>query len=425
MSVTSSVPVARENSTYAAVIQMMIEARQPHIAALIVAAGRGARVGGPLPKQYRRVGGEPMLARTLKLFEMHPDITQIVVVIGADDRALFDSCIGAITKPLTVVVGGDTRQESCLAGLNALAGDKPDIVLLHDGARPFASQTLVSRAIAAAREHRAAVPGIAVTDTIKLTAHSGLVQGTPDRASLRAIQTPQAFDFELILEAHLKAATAGIANLTDDGAVIEWAGYPLYVFEGEATNMKVTTESDFARAGQIVSPLPAPILAQLGDVRTGTGFDVHAFTEGDHVWLNGLNIPHSRALKGHSDADVGLHAITDAILGAIGDGDIGSHFPPSDPQWKGAASDQFLAHAVSLVTARGGAIAHLDVTLLCEEPKVGPHREAMRARIADITGIAVDRVGVKATTTESLGFTGRREGIAAMASATVRLPWTE
>lgn len=388
------------------------------VAALIVAAGRGSRVGGAVPKQYRLLGGQSVLARTLALFEQHPAIDSIVTVIGAGDEDLFAACSAGISKHAGSVPGGSTRQASCLAGLKALIGDRPDIVLLHDAARPFASPALIDRAIEAARAHGAAVPGLAVTDTIKQIDMDGRVKATPERSLLRAVQTPQAFGFDLILSSHLAAAEAGIETLTDDGAVAEWAGHPLHIFEGEATNMKLTTESDFQRAEQAANDLAA-----LGDVRTGTGFDVHAFDEGDHVWLNGVKIPHERALKGHSDADVGLHALTDAILGAIGDGDIGSHFPPSDPQWKGASSDRFLAHAVGLVRARGGAIAHLDVTLLCEAPKVGPHRDAMRARIAEIAGIAVDRVGVKATTTEGLGFTGRREGIAAMASATVRLPW--
>ncbi|MGJ4855974.1 bifunctional 2-C-methyl-D-erythritol 4-phosphate cytidylyltransferase/2-C-methyl-D-erythritol 2,4-cyclodiphosphate synthase [Labrys sp. KB_33_2] len=388
------------------------------VAALIVAAGRGSRVGGAVPKQYRLLGGRTVLARTLALFEQHPAIDSIVTVIGAGDEAFFTASSAGISKQAGWVLGGSTRQASCLAGLKALIGDRPDIVLLHDAARPFASPALIDRAIEAARAHGAAVPGLAVTDTIKQIDLDGRVKATPERSLLRAVQTPQAFGFDLILSSHLAAAEAGIETLTDDGAVAEWAGHPLHIFEGEATNMKLTTESDFQRAERAANELAA-----LGDVRTGTGFDVHAFAEGDHVWLNGVKIAHDRKLKGHSDADVGLHALTDAILGAIGDGDIGSHFPPSDPQWKGASSDRFLAHAVGLVRARGGAIAHLDVTLLCEAPKIGPHRDAMRARIAEIAGIAVDRVGVKATTTEGLGFTGRREGIAAMASATVRLPW--
>jgi 2-C-methyl-D-erythritol 4-phosphate cytidylyltransferase / 2-C-methyl-D-erythritol 2,4-cyclodiphosphate synthase len=397
---------------------MIDDQAKPRVAAVIVAAGRGLRVGGPLPKQYRLLGGQSVLARTLSLFEHHPAIGSIVAVIGPDDEALFAANARGISKLAGTVTGGSTRQASCLAGLKALQAGRPDIVLLHDAARPFATPALISRAIEAAMHHGAAVPGLAVTDTVKQIDKQGFVTATPDRAQLRSVQTPQAFAYELILSSHLAAAADGIDTLTDDGAVAEWAGHPLFIFEGEATNMKLTTESDFQHAEQVVCDLAA-----LGDVRTGTGFDVHAFTDGDHVWLNGLKIPHERGLQGHSDADVGLHALTDAILGAIGDGDIGSHFPPSDPKWKGAASDRFLAHAVARVRARGGAIAHLDVTLLCEGPKIGPHREAMRARIAQIAAIPIDRVGVKATTTEGLGFTGRREGIAAMASATVRLPW--
>ena len=389
------------------------------VAVLVVAAGRGSRVGGDVPKQYRLLGGRTVLARTLALFDAHPAVDRILVAIGPDDGPLFRASAEGIGKLAGTVVGGRTRQASCLAGIRALAADEPDILLIHDAARPFASADLVDRAIAAARLHGAAVPGLAVTDTVKRIDADGRVVDTPDRALLRSVQTPQAFRFDLIEAAHRRAAAAGIETLTDDGAVVEWAGHPLFIFEGETSNMKLTTEADFKRAEQAASPLAA-----LGDVRNGTGFDVHAFTEGDHVWLNGIRIAHERALKGHSDADVGLHALTDAILGAIGDGDIGSHFPPSDPQWKGASSDRFLAHAAALVARRGGAIAHLDVTILCEAPKVGPHREAMRARIAEIAGLPVDRVGVKATTTESLGFTGRREGIAAMASATVRLPWS-
>jgi 2-C-methyl-D-erythritol 4-phosphate cytidylyltransferase/2-C-methyl-D-erythritol 2,4-cyclodiphosphate synthase len=302
--------------------------------------------------------------------------------------------------------------------LRALRSDPPDIVLIHDAARPFASPGLVERAIEAAIRHGAAVPGLPVTDTIKLVDEAGIVSATPKRAQLRAVQTPQAFRFALILDAHERAAAAGVDGLTDDGAVAEWAGHPLFVFPGDTDNVKLTSPTDFDAAERQVS-----LIAALGDLRTGTGFDVHAFEDGDHVWLNGIKVPHEKSLKGHSDADVGLHAITDAILGAIGEGDIGSHFPPGDERWQGAASEAFLRNAVELVARRGGAIANLDVTLLCEAPRIGPYREAMRQRIATIAGIAIERVGVKATTTEGLGFTGRREGIAAMALATIRLPW--
>jgi 2-C-methyl-D-erythritol 4-phosphate cytidylyltransferase/2-C-methyl-D-erythritol 2,4-cyclodiphosphate synthase len=302
-----------------------------------------------------------------------------------------------------------------LRGLEALAGDQPQIVLIHDGARCHPAPQLLTRAVEAVRAHGAAIPGLVVTDTIKQIDAQGFVAQTPERATLRAVQTPQSFTYSLILKAHQSAAKEKIQNLTDDGAVAEWAGHKVHLFPGDATNLKVTEASDFATMERLMS-------ADLTDIRTGQGYDVHAFGPGDHVWLGGVKIPHTAALVGHSDADVLLHALTDAILGALADGDIGSHFPPSDPQWKGAASDQFLRHAVSLVSKRGGKIAHLDGTLICEAPKVGPHRDAIRARIAEICDLPLHRVGVKATTSEGLGFTGRREGIAAMALATIRLP---
>jgi 2-C-methyl-D-erythritol 4-phosphate cytidylyltransferase/2-C-methyl-D-erythritol 2,4-cyclodiphosphate synthase len=304
-----------------------------------------------------------------------------------------------------------------MAGLQALISHAPDIVLIHDAARPFATVALIDRAIAAARQHGAAVPAVRLSDTIKQVDADGCVVATPDRETLRAVQTPQAFSFTALLDAHRRAAQAGRHDFTDDAALCEWAGMQVHVFEGETTNMKLTTPDDFAKA-------EAAHLMALGDVRTGTGFDVHAFGDGDHVMLGGVAIAHARGLSGHSDADVVLHALVDAILGALSDGDIGQHFPPSDPQWRGATSDRFLAFAAERVRARGGMIAHLDTTVICEAPKIGPHRDAMRASIAKIAGIAVDRVAVKATTSEQLGFTGRREGIAAMASATVRLPWS-
>jgi 2-C-methyl-D-erythritol 4-phosphate cytidylyltransferase/2-C-methyl-D-erythritol 2,4-cyclodiphosphate synthase len=303
------------------------------------------------------------------------------------------------------------------AGLEALSARAPDIVLVHDAARPFCSTELVSRAIAACEKTGAAIPALEVTDTIKRVDADGHVAGTVDRAELRAVQTPQAFAFPALLAAHRKAAAAGREDFTDDAALIEWAGHKVAVFAGESGNVKLTTEEDFAKA-------EARRIASLTDLRLGNGFDVHAFGDGDHVWLGGLKIPHDRGLTGHSDADVALHAIVDAILGAIADGDIGKHFPPNDPRWKGASSDQFLKFAVERVARRGGRVAHIDVTIVCEAPRIGPHRDAIRKRIAEIAEISVERVAVKATTSEELGFTGRKEGIVAMATATVRLPWT-
>ncbi|WP_127089825.1 bifunctional 2-C-methyl-D-erythritol 4-phosphate cytidylyltransferase/2-C-methyl-D-erythritol 2,4-cyclodiphosphate synthase [Aquabacter cavernae] len=384
-------------------------------AAIVVAAGRGSRAGGALPKQYHSVGGQSVLRRTLAALCAHPGIAAVQVVFHPDDAALYEAACAGLAKLRPPVAGGADRQASVQAGLEALADLAPDIVLVHDAARPFVSQALIARAIAAGAEHGAAIPGLPVTDTVKSVDDAGLVSGTPDRAGLRAVQTPQAFSYDNLRAAHAAALAAGRMGLTDDAAVMESAGHNVQVFEGEAQNVKLTHPADLARADAALTP-------RLDDVRMGTGFDVHAFGPGDHVMLGGLAIPFSQGLDGHSDADVGLHALTDAILGALCDGDIGAHFPPSDPQWKGATSDRFLAFAAERVRARGGVIAHLDLTLICEAPKVGPHRDAIRACISEIVGLPVSRISVKATTTERLGFTGRREGIAAMASATIRLP---
>ncbi len=384
-------------------------------AVLVVAAGRGTRAGGTVPKQYHTLSGESVLRHTLRRFAHHPAVSEIQVVIHPDDADLYETASLGLPNLRPSVAGGASRQASVRAGLESLAAAAPDIILVHDGARPFASDALIDRAVAAGADALAAIPVVPVTDTIKQVTADGQVCATPDRATLRAVQTPQVFDFAALLAAHRAAAAAGITDLTDDAAAMEWAGHPVATFPGDPDNVKLTTPADLARATH-------RDLAACLDVRTGTGFDVHAFGPGDHVMLGGVAIPFDRGLDGHSDADVGLHALTDAVLGALADGDIGAHFPPSDPQWKGATSDRFLAFAVERVRARGGMIAHLDLTLICEAPKVGPHRDAIRAAIADITGVPLGRVSVKATTTERLGFTGRREGIAAMASATVRLP---
>lgn len=385
------------------------------VAAVVVAGGRGLRAGGDVPKQYRRVGDVPVLRQSLTIFASHPEIAFVQPVIHRDDREHYADIAGGLAV-LPPTIGGATRQASVRAGLEALAEHRPAIVLVHDAARPFTSAALVSRAIIAGARG-GAIPGVAVTDTVKEVDAAGRVLRTLDRVHLRGVQTPQAFPFDDLLAAHRKAAAAGREDFTDDAALAEWAGMQVGVFEGEPGNVKLTTDDDFARADMRE-------LSRLGDVRTGNGYDVHAFAEGDHVWIGGIRIAHERGVIGHSDADVGLHAAVDAILGAIADGDIGAHFPPSDPQWKGASSDRFLRFAVERVRARGGRLVHLDITIVCEAPKIGPHRDAMRARIAEIAGISVDRVGVKATTSERLGFTGRREGIAAYATATVRLPWS-
>jgi 2-C-methyl-D-erythritol 4-phosphate cytidylyltransferase/2-C-methyl-D-erythritol 2,4-cyclodiphosphate synthase len=387
------------------------------VAAVVVAAGRGERAGASLPKQYRPIGGEPMIRATLRAFLAHPRIDFVQPVINPNDRNNYQDAITDLIALLPPVAGGATRQASVRAGLEALASHSPGLVLIHDAARPFVSAALIDRAIGAGRSFGAAVPGIAPTDTVKAIDDSAVVTETLDRRQLRIVQTPQAFTFNLILEAHRRAAAARHESFTDDAALAEWAGQRVSVFEGEAANLKVTTADDFARAEVIR-------LAAISDVRTGNGFDVHAFAEGDHVMLAGIRIPHSRGVTGHSDADVALHALVDAILGALADGDIGAHFLPSDPQWKGAASDRFLAFACERVRKRGGVIAHLDVTIVCEAPRISPHRDAMRARVAGIANIAIERVAVKATTSEQLGFAGRGEGIFAMATATIRLPWS-
>jgi 2-C-methyl-D-erythritol 4-phosphate cytidylyltransferase/2-C-methyl-D-erythritol 2,4-cyclodiphosphate synthase len=387
------------------------------VAAVVVAAGRGLRAGGDLPKQYRSILGEPVIRPSLATLARHASVSAVQPVIHPDDAELYGRAIDGLDI-LPPVHGGASRQASVCAGLEALVPHGPDVVLVHDAARPFASAALVARAIAAAQTSGAAVPVIAVADTVKTVDTAGCVTGTLDRAHLRLVQTPQAFGFVALLDAHRLAKAADRDDFTDDAALAEWAGLTVTTFEGEAGNVKLTTNDDFTRA-------EATKLAALSDVRTGFGFDVHQFGDGDHVMLGGVRIAHPRGLSGHSDADVVLHALVDAILGALADGDIGVHFPPTDPQWRGASSDRFLAFAVDRLHARGGRIAHLDVTVVCEAPRVGPHRDAIRARIAEIAGVPIERVGVKATTSEKMGFTGRGEGMAAFANATVRLPWSE
>lgn len=391
--------------------------RPERTAAILVAAGRGLRAGAGGPKQYREIGGQTVIFRAIQAFCRHPDVFAVQPVVNPDDAATFNEAVAGLRyQPPTN--GGATRQASVHAGLEALAAEKPDIVLIHDAARPFVTPEVISRAIDAAGRTGAAIPTIPVTDTVKQVCDAGNVEATPERAKLRIAQTPQAFRFDVILDAHRRAAREGRSDFTDDAALAEWAGLTVATFEGDPANMKLTTSEDFVRE-------EARLAAQLGDIRTGTGYDVHAFGDGDHLMLCGVRVPHTRGFLAHSDGDVGLHALVDAILGALADGDIGSHFPPTDPQWKGAASDKFLKYAVDRVTARGGRIANLEVTMICERPKIGPLRDVMRARIAEITGLNISRVAVKATTSERLGFTGREEGIAATASATIRLPWGE
>ena len=378
------------------------------IAVLIVAAGKGERAGGPVPKQYVPLLGKPMLRWTAEAFAGRADLIQ--VVIGANEQAAYYAAMRGMTV-LPTLAGGATRQHSVMHGLEALAHLKPDFVLIHDAARPLVSRTVIDGVIAALENGAdAAVPLLAVADTLRRQ-ESGKWATVPRDGLMRA-QTPQGFRFAKIFKAHRDHKTLA---LTDDMALAELAGLDIVVVPGEETNLKITGAKDFSMAEQLLS-------ARLGESRTGFGYDAHRFSAGDHVWLCGVKIAHDHALEGHSDADAGLHALTDAILGAIGAGDIGQHFPPTDERWRGAPSWKFLDHAASLVRDAGGTVAHCDVTIVCERPKIGPHREAMRARVAEILKLDISRVSVKATTTEGMGFTGRREGLAAQAIATVRLP---
>lgn len=379
--------------------------------ALIVAGGTGQRFGAERPKQYLDLAGKPILRRTVEAFLGHPAVSSVQLVIDPAWREFYDTAVAGLDLP-EPVSGGATRQDSVRNGLEAIAARGGcDRVLIHDAARPLIDAATITAVIAALDATPGAIAAVPVADTLKRGA-AGTVTGTVDRDGLWRAQTPQGFRFPLILDAH--RAAAGLA-LTDDAAVAERAGLAVALVPASEENFKVTTPDDLVRASRL-------LMASLGDVRTGSGYDVHRFTDGDFVTLCGLRVPHDQGLDGHSDADVGLHALTDAILGALAAGDIGSHFPPSDPQWRGADSAKFLRHAADLVAARGGIIAHADITIICERPKIGPHRTAMTSRVAGILGIAVDRVSVKATTTERLGFTGRGEGIAAQAVATIRLP---
>ncbi len=369
--------------------------------ALIVAAGRGTRFGGPEPKQYLPLGDRTVLAAAA--MALRP-FMPVLCVIHPDDGERYRAATAGLDL-LPPVFGGPDRQASVRNGLEALAGDPPAHVLVHDAARPDLPPAVVRRLLEALEAHDGAAPGLPVADTLKRV-EDGRSAGTVSRDGLWRIQTPQGFRFPALLEAHRQAAPA---SFSDDTALAEAAGLSVAVVEGDARLEKITEPGDDAR-------FSGP------DIRTGHGFDVHRFAPGDGVILCGVRIAHDRTLAGHSDADVGMHALTDAILGALAEGDIGRHFPPSDPQWKGAASEIFLAHARDMAAARSGRILHCDVTLVCEAPRIGPHRDAMRAELARILAIPADRVSVKATTSERLGFTGRGEGIAAQATATLALP---
>jgi 2-C-methyl-D-erythritol 4-phosphate cytidylyltransferase/2-C-methyl-D-erythritol 2,4-cyclodiphosphate synthase len=377
--------------------------------AVIVAAGSGTRAPGEVPKQYRYLAAKPVLRLALEAFLGHPSICGVLTVISEKDRRLYENVATGLDLS-GPVIGGATRQESVRAGLEALAGAGPAKVLIHDAARPGVSAAVIARVAGALDTAEAAAPMLAVADTLRRKTATGY-ELVPRDGLFRA-QTPQGFRFGKILAAHRRFATVSV---TDDWQLAEMAGLTLAAVPGEEANLKITTTEDIAFAGKLAS-------SSLSDIRTGSGIDAHGFTDGDHIWMCGIKVPHDRGLEGHSDADCGLHALTDALLAAIAREDIGAHFSPSDPRWRGASSHVFLEHAAGLVRDLGGVIAHVDVTLVCERPKVAPHRDAMRARIAEILRMDIARVSVKATTTDGLGFTGRREGIAAHAMATVRLP---
>ena len=377
--------------------------------ALIVAAGQGNRVGGDVPKQYRVIAGKTVLAHAHEALASHDAIDGVVVVVAAGQQDLAQALLG---EDVQVVVGADSRRGSVHAGLEAIAAaGGADIVLIHDAARPFLPPVVVDRLLGALMDKDGAIPILPVADTLVRGA-GGLMENTVDRAQLHRVQTPQAFRFPAILAAHRTWDTAHDA--TDDAQILRACGHDVILVQGDERLNKLTYEQDFSR----VQTLLAPAFV----TRVGMGYDVHRLAAGEPLWLGGVLVPHDRGLAGHSDADVALHAIVDAVLGALADGDIGSHFPPSDPQWRGASSDRFLAHARDRVKAHQGRIDHIDLTIICEAPKIGPHREGMRARIAEILEVSTEQVSVKATTTERLGFAGRREGIAAQAVATLSLP---
>jgi 2-C-methyl-D-erythritol 4-phosphate cytidylyltransferase/2-C-methyl-D-erythritol 2,4-cyclodiphosphate synthase len=382
--------------------------KTPVISALIVAAGSGERFGGRVPKQYLPLMGKPVLGWSVEAFQNHPLISDVRVVIHPDHGDYFKN----VSQGITPVIGGSDRQTSVRKGLEALRATKPDFVLIHDAARPLVSDDLITSLCNAAIESGAAIPGIPVTDTVKRDGK------TESRENLYTVQTPQAFRFDLIDRLHQKYQNK---SFTDDAAFCETDGHPVTVISGQRDNIKITHPEDMALAEQY-------IFSQRGDVRTGQGYDVHRFIKAtspdQKLMLCGIKVPHDKILDGHSDADAGLHAITDAILGTIGDGDIGQHFSPQDLRWKNADSALFLKHAAALVMRQGGMITHVDITLVCEAPEIAPYRDAMRQKIAGILQLPVNRVSVKATTTEGLGFTGRGEGIAAQSIVTVRFPFT-
>lgn len=386
----------------------------PHLHAIVLAAGSGSRSGGVTPKQYRLLGGRSVLAHSVATLLAHPAVTAVNIVVSAGGEAEAQEALGALADRVTLVAGGDARRASVFNALEKLAkgNETPSHVLVHDSARPGLPASVIDRLVQALESGaQAAMPVLPVVDTL-VADHAGQSGDLVDRTPLRRVQTPQAFAFPALLAAHRGWDAAEEA--TDDAQMVRAGGIDVQLVEGDARLEKITLPGDHERMERLLDT------SLIG--RTGLGFDVHRLVEGEELWLCGILVPHSHGLSGHSDADVAIHALVDALLGTLSEGDIGSHFPPSDPQWRGARSEKFLAFAVDRIAARGGIIDHVDVTIICEAPKIGPHRDAMRAKLAGMMGLPVDLVSVKATTTERLGLTGRREGIAAQAVASVRLP---
>lgn len=391
----------------------------PNIAVVLVAAGRGERAGGDGPKQYQSLLGRPIIAHTIeRLCRAFEDMDQFTIqpVIRSEDTVLWHQSVAGLNDDYVQILkapisGGATRQESVLNGLGAFIEDKPDYVFIHDAARPFVSSTLILGLLNALKKNvLGAIPALKITDTIVRIKDESA--DPVDRDGLYGVQTPQAFQFDAIIAAHEQVRGE---EFTDDASVLQASGGSCVYTEGSENNFKITNPLDFKRAER-------QVMQELTDIRTGTGFDVHRFGEGDHVNLCGVKVPFHQSLEGHSDADVAMHALTDAILAALADGDIGAHFPPTDEQWRGADSSVFLNFAAKRVREKGGAIGHVGLTIICEAPKIRPHVDAMRTRLAEILSVDQSRISVQATTTEKLGFTGRSEGIAAQASSTIRLP---
>jgi 2-C-methyl-D-erythritol 4-phosphate cytidylyltransferase/2-C-methyl-D-erythritol 2,4-cyclodiphosphate synthase len=387
------------------------------VAAVIVAGGSGLRAGGEKPKQYQMIGGRPVIWWTCRAFLGHPRIDHVQAVIGEGHEKMFAEAVHGLDLPLPVI-GGSTRQESCRAGITAVERHRPDKVLIHDAARPFVAPDLIDDVISWLDRFPAVVPGMPVAETLKL-APGGIVSRTVDRAGIWAAQTPQGFAYGQIAAAYERAETERAQGLTDDASVAEHAGIAISMIPGRQENRKLTTPEDMEIANR---DMTVRLLNDLPDIRVGQGIDVHPFEDGTEVTLCGVAIPHAQRLKGHSDADVAMHALTDAILGTIGEGDIGTHFPPSDARWKGAASRIFLEKAMNLLSAQRGIIANADITILAEAPKIAPHVQAMKAFLSPILKVDPSRIAIKATTMERLGAIGRKEGIMAYATVTVRLP---